>query len=82
MSQNTLIRTKQKASSGTPQHLHQSLEHQLMLETPASILPPGSMVSASPTTPVPPEAPDLPEEAKPEEEKNDSAIGEDPVTED
>jgi hypothetical protein len=28
-----------------------------------------------------PEAPGLPEEARPEEEKNDSVIGEDPVTE-
>ena len=51
-----------------------------MLETPANILPPDSKVSASPATLVPPEAPDLPEEAKPEEEKDDKATKEDPMT--
>jgi hypothetical protein len=44
-----------------------------MPKTLVSILPLDSMVSASPVTPVPLEAPDLPEEAKPEEEKNDLA---------
>jgi hypothetical protein len=38
------------------------------------------MVFASPATLVPPEAPDLPEEAKPEEEKDDSVVREDPMT--
>jgi hypothetical protein len=51
-----------------------------MLETVANVLPPDSMVFASSATPVPLEAPDLPEEAKPKEEKDDSTIREDPVT--
>jgi hypothetical protein len=38
------------------------------------------MVFASSATSEPPEAPDLPEEAKPEEEKNDLAAKGDPVT--
>jgi hypothetical protein len=51
-----------------------------MPEAPTSVLPLDSTVSASPTTPVPPKAPDLSEDAKPEEEKDNTAIKEDPVT--
>jgi hypothetical protein len=51
-----------------------------MLETLANVLPADSMVFASSATPVPLEAPYLPEEAKPKEEKDDSAIREDPMT--
>jgi hypothetical protein len=60
-----------------PQCSPRSLEHWLTAETLASVLPPDSTVSASPATLVPPEAPDLPEEAKPEEEKDDLATKED-----
>jgi len=49
-------------------------------ETPASVLPPDSTISALSSTPVPPEAPNLPEEAKLEEKKDDLAAREDPVT--
>jgi hypothetical protein len=51
-----------------------------MLEASTIILPLDYMVSASPTTPVPPEASDLSEEAKLEEEKDNPAIKEDLVT--
>jgi hypothetical protein len=51
-----------------------------MPKTLASILPPDSMVFALPATLVSPEAPDLPEEAKPEEEKDDPVVREDPMT--
>ena len=51
-----------------------------MLETPSNVLPPDSTISISLATPVPPEAPDLLEEAKLEEEKDDPAAREDPVT--
>jgi hypothetical protein len=51
---------KHEAGSGTPRCSPRSPEHQLTPETPASVLPPDSIVSASPATPVPPEAPDLP----------------------
>ena len=51
-----------------------------MPETLASILPLDSMVFALSTTPVPQEAPGLPKEAKLEEERNDSAVREDPFT--
>ena len=63
-----------------PRRSPRSPEHQLMPETPDNVLPPDSKVSASPATLAPPEAPDLPEEAKPEEEKDDPAAREDPVT--
>ena len=52
-------------------------EHWLTPKTLASVLPPDSMVFASPATPVPLEAPNLPEEAKVEEEKDDLATMED-----
>ena len=70
---------KQEVGSGTPRHPPQSPEHRLTLETSASVLPLDSMVSTSPATPVPPEAPYLPEEAKPEREKDDSDVREDPM---
>jgi hypothetical protein len=70
---------KQETGSRMPRHSPRSPEHRLMPETLTSILPPDSMVSASPTTPVPPEAPNLPKEAKPEE-KNDSITRGDPMT--
>jgi hypothetical protein len=71
---------KQETGSGMPQCSPRSPEHWLMLETPARVLPPDSTVFASPATSEPPEAPDLPEEAKPEEEKNDPVAKGDPVT--
>jgi hypothetical protein len=71
---------KQEAGSGMPRQPPRSLEHRLMPKTLASVLPPDSMVFASPATPVPLEVPGLPEEAKPEEETNDPTIRKDPVT--
>jgi hypothetical protein len=65
---------KQEASSRMTQCSPQSPEHRLTPETPTSILPPDSTVSASLATPMPPEAPDLCKEAKLEEEKDDLAI--------
>jgi hypothetical protein len=64
---------KQGMGSRTPRCSPRSLEHQLTLETSTSVLPLNSMVFASPATLVPPEASDLPEEAKLEEEKDDPA---------
>ena len=52
-----------------------------MPATLTSVLPPNSMVSASLATLVPQKVPDLPEEAKPEEGKDDSAGKDDRVTE-
>ena len=71
---------KQETGLGMPRRLPRSPKHRLMPETPTSILPFDSMVFALPTTWVPPEAPDLPEEAKLEEEKDDPTTKEDPMT--
>lgn len=71
---------KQEVGSGTPRCLPQFLENQLTPETLTNVSPPKSTVSASPATPVPLEAPDLPEAAEPEEGANASAARKDPVT--
>jgi len=71
---------KQETGLGMPQRSPRSLECMLTPETPASVLPPDSTISALSSTPVPPEAPNLPEEAKLEEKKDDLAAREDPVT--
>ena len=73
-------KTKQEASSETPRCSPRSPEHRLMPETSASVLPPDSMVSASPATLVPQKVPDLPEEAKPKEGKHDSTAKDNPTT--
>ena len=77
----TVDKAKQEAGSRTHRRLPLSLEHWLTLETPASVLPPNSMVLASMAISGPSEAPDLPEEAKPGEGKDDSTVKDDLVTE-
>jgi hypothetical protein len=71
---------KQETGSGTSRRSPRSPEHWLTLETLTKVLPPDSTIFASPATSEPPEAPDLPEEAKPEEEKIDPPARKDPMT--